>query len=128
MAGSAFDLLVVSRRKIAALVGPSPTQQQINKTRLRLVQEVYNNRRLVYRNRTEFNRQNLLLSTIERTHRREEATQRVHKHQILTDLKQIAPVVDSSCLVVPVYEAIDLTEPKDFYRFGVRVSIRQLIK
>ena len=102
--------------------GSSPTQQTLTKVRLRIVQQVYNNRRVVYRNRVETNRRNLLLSTIERAHNREEAIQRVQKHNVLADLKQKDAVVDSSFAFTQSYEPIDLTEPKDLYRFGVRVS------
>lgn len=120
-----FELLLFSRRKIAAASGSSPTQQTLTKVRFRIIQQVFNSRRLVYRNRVETNRRNLVLSTIENAHKREQATQLIQKENLLTDLKQRKFVVDSDILLLPSYESIDLTEPKDFYRFGVRVSHKE---
>jgi hypothetical protein len=123
MATPSFDFLLFGRRKIAAEAGSSPTHQTLTKVRLRIIHRVFNHRRLVYRNRVEVNRQNLVLSSIENAHNRERATQRIQKHKILTDLKRKNySVVDSSLTLLPSYKPIDLTEPKDFYRFGVRVS------
>jgi hypothetical protein len=122
MTTPSFDFLILGRRQIAAAAGSSPTQQALTKARFRLVQQVYNNRKLVYRNRIETNRQNLILSTIESAHNREQATQRLQKHNVLTELKRKNSIVDSCLTLLPSYKPIDLTEPKDFYRFGVRVS------
>jgi len=122
MTTPSFDLLIIGRRRIAAAAGSSPTQQAITKARIHLVQEVYNNRKLVYRNRVEKNRQKLVLSTIESAHNREQAAQRLYRHHVLTDLKRKNSTVDSCLTLLPSYKPIDLTEPKDFYRFGVRVS------
>jgi len=122
MATPAFDFLILGRRRIAAAAGPSPTQQQLTKVRFRLIQQVFNQRRLVYRNRVEANRKKLVLSTIENAHHREQATQRVQRLNALIDLKRKNSIVDSCLTLLPSYKPIDLTEPKDFYRFGVRVS------
>ncbi|CAF0875206.1 unnamed protein product [Rotaria sp. Silwood1] len=117
-----FDLLILSQQKIAAAAGPSPSRETLNKVRLRIIQQVFNERRLVCRNRVETNRRNLVLSTIEHAHQREQATQRTQKENILTELKQEKYVIDSCLALLPSYEPIDLTKPKDFYRFGVRVQ------
>jgi hypothetical protein len=122
MSGQSFDLLLFGRSKLAA-AGSSHSSQTLTKLRLRIVQQVYKNRRVVYRNRVETNRRNLILSTIEHAHHREEATQRLQKLNILTDLKQKNSVVDGSLALKQSYQPIDLTEPKEFYRFGVRVRI-----
>lgn len=122
MTTPSFDLLIVGRRKLAAAAGQSPTQQTLTKVRLRLVQQGYNERRLVYRNRVEANREKLVKSTIESAHNRERATQRKQRLNVLADIKQ-KDFVGGSCLtLLPIYNPIDLTEPKDLYRFGVRVS------
>ncbi|CAF1018621.1 unnamed protein product [Rotaria sordida] len=117
-----FDLLIFGQRKIAATAGSSLKQETLTKIRLRIVQQVYNDRRLVYRNRVETNRRNLVLSTIENAHKREQAVQRTQKENVLTDLKQEKYTIDSCLALLPSYEPIDLTEPKDAYRFGVRVQ------
>ena len=122
MAAPQFDLLLFGRRKIAATGGPSPSHQSLTKARLRVVQQVFNNRRVVYRNRVETNRRNLIISTIESAHNRERAAQRVQRLNVLTDLKRKDLVADSCLTLLSSYNPIDLTEPKDFYRFGVRVS------
>jgi hypothetical protein len=114
---ASFDLLLFGRGKTAGVAGSSSTQ-----LRLRVVQQVYKNRRLVYRNRVESSRCNLVLSTIENAHKREQATQRIQRQNVLTDLKRKKLYVDSCLTLLPTYAPIDLTEPKDFYRFGVRVS------
>ncbi len=80
MATPSFDLLLFGRQKLAAVAGSSPSQQTLTKVRLRIVHQVFNNRRVVYRN--------LLLSTIENTHHQEQATQRLQKQRVLTDLKR----------------------------------------
>ncbi|CAF1277700.1 unnamed protein product [Rotaria magnacalcarata] len=116
-----FDLLLFGRRKIAATTGSSPTHEALSKVRFRIIRQVFNNRRLVYRNRVEANRQNLVLSTIESEHKREQSIQRLKKENILTDLKQKKSVVDSGLVILPSYVPIGITEPKDFYRFGVRI-------
>lgn len=122
MTTPSFDLLIFGRRKIAAAAGSSPTQQTLNKVRFRLVQQAFNERRVVYRNRIESNREKFILSTIENEHNRERATQRIQRLNILTDLKQKDPLAGSCLTLLSTYKPIDLTEPKDFYRFGVRVS------
>ena len=112
MATPSFDLLVFGRRKLAEGNG------NLTKLRLQIVQRVFNDRRLVYRNRVEANRCHLLLSSIESSHQREQSTQRLQKDRILTDLKR-----EKSSLTRPGSStSVDLTEPKDFYRFGVRVN------
>ena len=128
MAAAPFDLLLFGHQKIAATAGSTPTQQNLTKVRLRIVQQVFNNRRLVYRNRVETNRRNLILSTIENAHHREQATQRLQRQNVLIDLKRKNSIIDSCLTVLPSYEPIDLTEPKDFYRFGVRVSHHKEIR
>jgi len=50
MATPSFDLLLVGRGRIASVAGTAPTQQTLTKARLRIVQQVFNNRRVVYRN------------------------------------------------------------------------------
>ncbi len=122
MSGQPFDLLLFGRRKLANAAGSGATQQELTKVRLRIVQQVFNNRRIVYRNRVETNRRNLILSTIEHEHKREQATQRVQKSNLLADIKQKKSVVDGSLAFAGSYEPIDISEPKAFYRFGVRVS------
>ncbi len=82
MATPSFDLLLFGRQKLAAVAGSSPSQQTLTKVRLRIVHQVFNNRRIAT------NRQNLLLSTIENTHHQEQATQRLQKQRVLTDLKR----------------------------------------
>lgn len=128
MTTPSFDLLLFGRQKLAAAAGPSPTRQALTKVRLRIVQQVFNNRRVVYRNRVATNRQNLLLSTIENDHHREQATQRLQRQHILADLKQEKILVDSCSTLLPSYQPIDLTEPKNFYRFGVRVGYQMMIE
>ena len=122
MATPSFDLLVVGQQRIARVAGSSATQKALTKARFRLVQQVFNDRRLVYRNRVETNRKNILLSSLENSHRREQTTQRLQKNQILTDLRQRKTIVDSDLVLFPSYQPIDLPRPKDLYRFGVRVS------
>ncbi|CAF3136318.1 unnamed protein product [Rotaria socialis] len=116
-----FNLLLFGRRKIAATTGSSPTHQTLTKVRFRIIRQVFNDRQLVYRNRVEANRQKFVLSTIQSEHKREQSMQRLQKENILTDLKQKKSVVDSGLIVLPSYEPIGLAEPKDFYRFGVRI-------
>jgi hypothetical protein len=60
MAIPSFDLLLFGRQKLAAVAGSSPSQQTLTKVRLRIVHQVFNNRRVVYRNQTATNCQNLL--------------------------------------------------------------------
>jgi hypothetical protein len=122
-----FDLLIFNPRKIAAASGSAPTRHTLNKVHSRLVQQVFKNRRLVYRNRVETNRQKLILSTVENAHQREQATQRIQKYNVLTEFKRKNLLVDSCLTLLPSYNPIDLTEPKDFYRFGVRVSHQRKI-
>jgi hypothetical protein len=61
-----FDLLLFDRRKLAAAASSSPSQQMLTKVRLRIVHQVFNNRRVAT------NRQNLLLLTIRNAHHREQ--------------------------------------------------------
>ncbi|CAF2503868.1 unnamed protein product [Rotaria sp. Silwood2] len=117
-----FDLLIFGQRKINAAAGSSPSQETLTKVRLRIIQQVFNERRLVCRNRVEANRRNLILSTIENAHKREQATQRAQKENILTELKQEKYVIDSSLALSPSYEPVDLSTPKDLYRFGTRLQ------
>jgi hypothetical protein len=124
MATPSFDLLVLGQQRIARVAGPAATQKTLTQVRLRLVHQVFNDRRLVYRNRVETNRKNLLLSSIEHTHHREQASQRLQKHQIITDLTRRKAIFDSGVALLPSYQSIDLPQPKDLYRFGVRVSFR----
>jgi hypothetical protein len=72
-----FDLLLSGRRKSAPVTGTTPTQQTLTKARLRIVQQVRNNQRVVYRNRVETSRRNLVVLTIENVHNREKAAQQV---------------------------------------------------
>jgi hypothetical protein len=123
-----FDLLLFGRQKLAAAAGSNPSQKTLTKVRLRIVHQVFNNRRVVYRNRVAANRQNLLLSTIENAHHREQATQRIQKHHVLAGLKGTNLLVDSCLTLLPSYQPIDITEPKDLYRFGVRVSDQMMIE
>lgn len=116
MATPSFDLLIVGQQRIARAAGSSTTQKALIKARLRLVHQVFNDRRLVYQNRVETNRKNILLSSIENSHQREQSSQRLQKHQILKELKGRKTIVDSDFVLRP------FSQPKDLYRFGVRVS------
>lgn len=124
MAAPSFDLLVLGQQRIAREAGPAASQKMLTRVRLRLVHQVFNDRRLVYRNRVETNRKTLLLSSIENTHHREQASQRLQKHQIITDLTRRKTIVDSRVTLPSSYPSIDLPQPKDLYRFGVRVISR----
>ena len=125
MANASFDLMVIGRRKLATAgtgIGP-PTRATLNKMRVRVVQQVFNDRRLLYRNRVQANRGRLLLSAIETNHHREQTQQRLQRYQILNDLKvKRNSFVTTSENIFTYPQPIDLTEPKDFYRFGVRVT------
>lgn len=116
MATPSFDLLVFGQQRIAREAGPAASQKTLTQVRLRLVHQVFKDRRLVYRNRVETNRKNLLLSSLENSHHREQATQRLQKHQIITDLTGRKTIIDRGVALLPSYQ------PNDFYRFGVRVS------
>ena len=122
MAAPGFDLLLFGQQKLAAAAGSSSNRQALTRIRLRIVHQVFNSRRIVYRNRVAANRQNLLLSTIENAHHREQAAQRIQKNRIINDLKAKNVVVDSCLTLLPSYQSIDVAEPKEFYRFGARVS------
>ena len=123
-ATASFDLMVIGRRKLATAgtgIGP-PTRATLNKMRVRVVQQVFNDRRLLYRNRVQANRGRLVLSTIETNHHREQIHQRLQRYQILNDLKLKENSFKTTSENIFMYpKRIDLTEPKDFYRFGVRV-------
>ena len=121
MAAPSFDLLLFGRRKLAG--GPSPSQGDLNKIRFRIVQQVFNDRRIVYRNRVEGNRLQLVLSVIENDFARKQGLQRIHRQKVLNGLKQQDSLPNSYVSTRPSSRSADLTERKDFYRFGVRVSL-----
>jgi hypothetical protein len=112
-------MLIFGRRQLAGL---QASHGNLTKARLRIVHKVFNSRKLVYRNQAASNRCALVVSSLEKDHERERATQRINEQQILTDFKR-AKLLDDTCIPLKeIYEPIDLTEPKDFYRFGLRVS------
>ena len=121
MAAPSFDLLLFGRRKLAG--GPSPSQGTLNKIRFRIVQQVFNDRRIVYRNRVEANRLQLVLSVIENDFSRKQGLERIQRQKVLNGLKQQDSLPNSCVSTRPSSRSVDLAECKDFYRFGVRVSI-----
>jgi hypothetical protein len=125
--GASFDLLLCSRRQLAAAAGPSATHADLTKVRLRIVHKVFNERRVFYKNRIESHRCRSLVSSIERSHRREQAAQRSQTHQFLNERKRGGSGGGtsgySSRASSPSRHTV-LSRPEDLYRFGVRVRPR----
>ncbi|UJR38364.1 hypothetical protein I4U23_031034 [Adineta vaga] len=111
-----FDFLLCNSRKN---IVPSVDQRSL-KVRSRSADQIYQDRRMIYRNQVETNRRDLFVSLMEKELHQKQTTQRIRTLRFLNNLHRKHPLANDFLPQILSSDPIDLLDQIDIYSFHIR--------